>query len=158
MKTTWNPPDIYKRIHNKFDHFYWMSSVMKGWFRASLVVILALGSIFRHLLRKSMKFLLSDWILLWRLVNFGRYILEWPVFRFFLLPSSPVSSTISSNRISSLVKYFWTSVPVCSIQDGQGPLKPWIFERMPTTLSLSKSTWWEKSSAMMQPRLQISIF
>lgn len=49
-----------------------MVSVINGWLRASLAEKRALGSNFRHLLKKSRKFLLSELILLFKLVNFGR--------------------------------------------------------------------------------------
>ena len=45
---------------------------MKGWFRAYFADILILGSIFRHLLKKSIKFLWLDLILALKLVIFGK--------------------------------------------------------------------------------------
>ena len=59
-------------MYLRTNHFSGISSVMKGWLRASLAEILVLGSIFKHLLRKSMKFLLSVWILLCMFVSFGK--------------------------------------------------------------------------------------
>lgn len=74
-----------------------MVSVMKGCRSASRAERRALGSILRHLLRKSMKFLLLDFILALRLVILGVKILQKPVLRFFRFPStsSPTSSQIS---------------------------------------------------------------
>ena len=88
-----------------------IGSVINGWFKAYLAENLALGSIFKHLLKKSKKFLLLDCTLLCKFVNFGLYILENPVFLFFLLPYSPIYSCTSSNSTISFVKYFVDHCP-----------------------------------------------
>ena len=121
-----------------YNHSSMIVSVRKGCISASFALSLVLGSILRHLLRKSIKLLLLDLILAFKLVILGVKTLQKPVFLFFLFPSisSPTSSQISQNKISSLVKYLFTSLPFSIIQEGHGPRSPWILANIPTTLSL----------------------
>lgn len=136
-----------------------MGSERNGCASASLAEKRALGSILRHLLRKSMKCLLLLLMRAFRFVIFGVKILQSPVLRFLRFPStsSPTYSQISSNSTNYFVKYLCTSLPFSIIQEGQGPRNPWILASIPTTLSLSNNTCPVNNSAIMQPKLQISI-
>jgi hypothetical protein len=80
-----------------YNHSSTIVSVRKGCISASFALSLVLGSILRHLLRKSIKLLLLDLILAFKLVILGVKTLQKPVFLFFLFPSisSPTSSQIS---------------------------------------------------------------
>lgn len=123
--------------HNQY-HSSSIVSVMKGWESAYLALRRALGSIFKHLLRKSIKCLLFDLILDLRLVIFGVKIRQKPVFLFLRFPYTyyPIYSQIYSKSTSYLVKYLEISLPVSIIQEGQGPLSPCILASIPTILSL----------------------
>jgi len=101
-----------------------MSYVINGCYNPYLAEILMLGSIFKHLLKKSRKFLLLHFILDFRFVIFGVNTRQKPVFYFCFISSIAISSYTYSYKISYFVKYFETYFPFSIIHEGQGPLKP----------------------------------